>query len=395
LERGVPAHSTGRAPTAQFSRIDALDAIRVLACVSVVIAHSPLWPGRFGGHGVTMFMVLSGFVITLLLRREWEWGSTVDVRAFWARRLLRLVPAYFAYVAFVMLIDLARGRTWSLGLLGATMTFTVNYYNAVLGHPPSPVAHTWSLSVEQQFYLVWPLVFLAVRPWGRSRLVRVLVATIVAVALWRSILFFQLGASMSWIWNAFETRADALAMGCLLAVCWEAPVVQRVSSALGRWSWTPVPTLALIVASRSLVLDPAWQMSLGITVTAALAVVLVAQMGAIGRRGESAWGHPVVRYLGRITYGSYLFHALALDAAEKLPLGVPAQVVVAILLTFATGAVVHEFVERPTVAIYEQWRTGGRVPTPLPLPIPRITDAYAVAASRVASLLSRYLRRAA
>jgi peptidoglycan/LPS O-acetylase OafA/YrhL len=407
---GMRADQSGILPTAA-SRYHALDAVRVLACASVIVAHSPLWPGRFGGHGVSMFMVLSGFVITLLLEREWARRDTLDLGEFWSRRLLRLVPAYLAYVAFVLLIDFVRGRPWSLGLLASTATFTVNYYNALSGHAPTPVAHTWSLSVEQQFYLVWPIVFLALRRDGAARVRRVLAGVIGVVIAWRCAFYFGLGGSMAWVWNAFETRADALALGCLLALGWDTAPVRRAASVLGRWAPGPLATLALLVLSRSALSAEWWQASLGLTFTAVLAGVLVVQLAALETRaGGTAWGHPAVRYLGRITYGTYLFHALALDAAMHLPIGAAAQTLVAMVLAFATGAVVNVVVEQRAAALVAWWRARGdqrpamasgdiaqgRRTYGAPAlaydasAVPRVSGAH-----RIVGFVARYLRRAA
>ena len=378
----MPATSTTSAASPTAGRIDTLDALRVLACLGVVVGHAP-WPGRIGGYGVSIFMVLSGFLITMLFEREWRRAASLDLPRFWTRRVVRLVPAYAVYVALVLLEDAYMGRAWPPGLLSSASTFTVNYFNARNGHPSTSLAHTWTLSLEQQFYLVWPLVFMALRPRGLERVRAVLLGVIVAVVSWRCVYFFGLHGSMAWLWNSFETRADALAVGCLLAVSRDTGVVQRVRRAIGRQAIGPAVTFPLVIASRSALRWSAWQASVGFTVTAVLAGILLLQCVELNELPAGAiWRHGVVRALGRVTYGTYLFHLLAIDVAIRLVHSPLAQTLLAIPLAFGTGVVVNRCIEQPVAALHERWRGRG-------------TAALAPEPRGLLHSFVRYLRRAA
>ena len=164
-------------PPASYSPIDGtrvapLDGMRAFAVTAVILYHAnPSW--AVGGYfGVDVFFVLSGFLITTLLLGEWRGTGGVGLRAFWGRRARRLLPALFLMLAVVGAVSVLAPRVLgSPGLLGdtlATVGYVANwhfisvhasYFAAVAN--PSPLQHTWTLAIEEQFYLVWPLVLLA------------------------------------------------------------------------------------------------------------------------------------------------------------------------------------------------------------------------------------------
>jgi peptidoglycan/LPS O-acetylase OafA/YrhL len=168
---------------ARFLHVTALDGIRALAVLAVIAVHNGIsWiPG--GYYGVDTFFVLSGFLITSLLVTEWRGTGTIALGSFWARRARRLLPALLVMVAAVGLVAAVRPgifnypHLFSNGL--ATIFYSANWY-FVAQHAnyfatatgQSPLLHTWSLAIEEQFYLVWPLVVLAVLHAGHRRSVR-------------------------------------------------------------------------------------------------------------------------------------------------------------------------------------------------------------------------------
>ena len=144
------------------SQLPALDGIRAIAAFLVVISHAGYaWVPA--GLGVLAFFVLSGFLITWLLLKEDAKYGEVSLRLFYARRALRIFPAFYVYWALVvgsrLLLD--RPLIWTQAI--ASFFYVTNYYQAINGDPNTSLSHTWSLGIEEQFYFLWPLTFLLLR----------------------------------------------------------------------------------------------------------------------------------------------------------------------------------------------------------------------------------------
>jgi peptidoglycan/LPS O-acetylase OafA/YrhL len=345
--------------------IPALDGIRALAVFVVILYHSGAVTAVPGDLGVEAFFVLSGFLITTLLIREYERTGSISFRGFYRRRTLRIFPAYYAYIAFSLTIDTLRHHPWSKGLLLAGLGYVVNYYNAALGHPTTSVAHAWSLAVEEQFYLIWPVLFLLLWKAGSTRTAKALSIAIVVVLLWRSFALFQLNASAAYLYNTFESRADALAIGCLAGVLAGKESARPMLSAIRRYQWFPLLTLGLLVLSR---LDTARQYhyTLGMTFETILLCVLMLQL--IGLADKPLWSwieNPVIKWLGAISYGCYLYHGWGLTVGEHLvPKGLPVglEFTVGYLVTIALAYGSYIVVERPFLRLKERSRVVR--PTP-------------------------------
>src|SRR3984885_8045640 len=164
----------------RLSRIRGLDGIRALSVLAIIAFHTGLNSVPGGFYGVDSFFVLSGFLITSLLVREWSGTGTIRLRRFWAGRARRLLPALFLLVAVIgIVLAVVPAVLATPNILGdalSTMFYVSNWYsihNGVtyfsLSTQPSPLLHTWSLAIEEQFYLVWPLIVLAVLKLGTSR----------------------------------------------------------------------------------------------------------------------------------------------------------------------------------------------------------------------------------
>src|SRR6267378_3170255 len=153
--------------------LPALDGLRAIAVFTVIVYH-------FGIHtvpgdlGVSAFFVLSGFLITWLLLKEQRATGTVSTRQFYTRRVLRIFPAYYVFLAASFAVDYARGQQWPPGLRLSGLFYVVNYYNAFHGHNAGSISHAWSLGIEEQFYLLWPMLFLVLLRGGVGRAARAL-----------------------------------------------------------------------------------------------------------------------------------------------------------------------------------------------------------------------------
>src|SRR6266568_5411553 len=173
------------------THLPALDGLRAVAVFTVIVYHFGI-NAVPGDLGVSAFFVLSGFLITWLLLKEHAASGTVSLRRFYTRRVLRIFPAYYAFLALSFAIDHLRGQAWGPSLGFSSVFYLVNYYNAFNGHPTTSISHAWSLGIEEQFYLLWPLLLLGLLQGGVARVARALVFLIVVVVAWRCVLLFGL-----------------------------------------------------------------------------------------------------------------------------------------------------------------------------------------------------------
>lgn len=316
-------------------RVPQLDGLRGVAVLLVVFAHA--WDGvaphrtrllegvelRSGGgyFGVQLFFVLSGYLITGLLLERVERDGRLDVAGFYVRRARRLLPALLLVLAVYACVAATRSgsaRTDGFGSIVRALLYVENL-DPVIGRIPSDgwLGHTWSLAVEEQFYLLWPLVLLlSHRRWGRNGVAVVAAAAVVATVCARHLLV-HVGLGDG---NYFVMRWDALMLGCLLAA---RPLrVPRAAGLLG----------FLALAGSLLYLPPGqtWVFT-GSALVCAVAVAAAPQLTWLTWR-------PLV-YVGSISYGLYLWHVLLLR------FGYP--VVPTLLLSGALAAASFRLVERP------------------------------------------------
>jgi peptidoglycan/LPS O-acetylase OafA/YrhL len=275
-----------------------LDGLRAIAVSAVVIYHvnSNILPG--GWSGVDLFFVLSGFLITRLLSDETARTGHIAIKRFYARRLLRLTPAFWCLLAFVLTLaalEHSRALLESAMISGAYM---MNWSRAFKRGAQELLGHTWSLSMEEQFYIFWPLLF------GRIKQVhpkRWLVVLIIVVVAWRFSLVMT-GASPSRTYNGFDTHSDALLAGCLLALV---RIPENLSALFGRLNFIPLTIASIILLSMRY--ETKFGESIGLVLTALVSVWLVIaslQDGFLKRFLAS----PALRFTGKMSYGIYLWH---------------------------------------------------------------------------------------
>lgn len=187
-----------------------LDGMRAVAVLLVIVTHAHFPVTNDGGTtGVTAFFVLSGYLITRLLIVERDTIGRIDLRAFYLRRVLRLGPALLLLIVFVVSIGLWRGwpGDWRVGIV-ASLLYVGNWVQ-VAGYQIDPLGHTWTLAIEEQFYLVWPVVMvLASRRWA----LRLAVAGVILGAIAATT------ASGNFEYFSTITRGDAILAGCVLGI---------------------------------------------------------------------------------------------------------------------------------------------------------------------------------
>jgi peptidoglycan/LPS O-acetylase OafA/YrhL len=200
-------------------RIPSLDGLRGMSILLVLLGHLSASAGFFliiplrqdlGNLGVRVFFVISGYLITYLLLKEESEMGVISLKSFYTRRIYRIFPAFYAYIAFIAglsAVGLINTEKWEI--LGA-ITFTSNFYHARSWY----TGHLWSLSVEEQFYLLWPTIL---RCTGRNRAFQIACGVFIAAPLFRiCVLVFFPEQTLKTL-QLFPTVADSLAIGCMFA----------------------------------------------------------------------------------------------------------------------------------------------------------------------------------
>ena len=291
-----------------------IEGLRAVAVIAVLLFHIGL-PFATGGYvGVDVFYVISGFLITsLLLREGLEYGK-VDLLRFYARRMRRLLPAALLVIvvtlaASIVIVTPLRlteiaGDAAAAALYVANFRFAFEAADYLALETPSPLLHYWSLGVEEQFYLVWPLILLAATRMVPLRLVGQFFLALALVSFGVSLYLTE--ASQAWAFFSPVTRAWELAAGALVAVG-----LLRIPARLPRMT-APIAVLvglALIVAGVVILgTESAFPGLAALLPVTGATLVIVGGLRGPTLPGRVLLSNPVSRYLGRISYSLYLWH---------------------------------------------------------------------------------------
>jgi peptidoglycan/LPS O-acetylase OafA/YrhL len=313
--------------------IPSLTGLRGLAALTVVCHHvfSTLFPGQ---SAVVLFFVLSGFLITWLLETEIEQSGKLKLLSFYTRRARRLLPAFYVWWVISMAIAIGIFHFIPVNLVAAGL-FVSDFFQA--RHLDGMFYEiSWSLSIEEQFYLLWPLVLIAFR--NRKRLQLTIWFTVVLIQVTR--LVFGYTHSV-YIYNSFHTRADALLVGCSTAL-WLKSKPSLPPWVFARFAWL-IP-IAAFVASLSK--NDHLITAIGLTVAAYASVLLIIQMAASAPKFLNS---PFVRFLGKISYSLYLYHLLVLMCLDLHNKTVSFfwRDVLAVPLSIAVASASYWLIERP------------------------------------------------
>jgi peptidoglycan/LPS O-acetylase OafA/YrhL len=417
----------------RLSRIRGLDGIRALSVLAIIAFHTGLSSVPGGFYGVDSFFVLSGFLITSLLVKEWAGTGTIRLRRFWAARARRLLPALFLLVAVIGIVLTVVPRILAtphiLGDALSAIFYVSNWYSIHAGasyfslsSQPSPLLHTWSLAIEEQFYLVWPLVVLGVlkfgtagsshrprRPvgrlgrrrarrraqrrsipvlgggrlvlggrtparadpaWARRRRLQILFAVACFGSLASALLMVREAPNgyTSRAYYGTDTRAQALLVGAALAIgltLWRErtsrPWFTRAASML---ALAGVGGTAVLWATTSQTSTFAFSGGFMLASLAAGGVVLgcaVAPRSVVVRLLEL----PPLSQLGRISYGIYLWYwpVVLIMSGQRLDWSPYPLFVARVAVTVAIAAVSYELVEMPVRrGALRRWRSWVAAP---------------------------------
>jgi peptidoglycan/LPS O-acetylase OafA/YrhL len=357
LPRGVGRDSS------HFGYEPALDGIRAFAVAAVLLYHAgETW--AIGGYlGVDAFFVLSGFLITTLLVTEWAGRGQINLRAFWVRRARRLLPALFLVMVGIVVYagvfaapgELDRIRADSFSALG----YVANWRFVFSGQSyfdqfaqPSPLRHMWSLAIEEQFYLVWPLVVCFLLWWRRSlRVLLVACIALVAASATLMAVLYVPGRDPSRVYYGTDTRAQSLLIGAVVGILLfqhgpirslAARTALRVAAVVGA-----VYTLWLFwrMSERTDALYQGGFLLAALAVSAVIVSVVQPDRGVLGRALSVA----PLRWVGRISYGLYLWHwPVYLTLTEtRTGLDGVALLVARLAVSFALATLSYYALEQP------------------------------------------------
>ena len=346
--------------------ITGLDGIRAIAVIMVLSYHLKLALFKSGFLGVTVFFVLSGYLITGILISEVEEEGTIDLKNFWLRRIRRLVPAVMSMAVVIIFVSAVVNRIiFTKGckdFLASVLGFNnwwqifnkVSYFEAA--GVPSPFTHCWSLAIETQFYLIYPLILLGIYKLAKSRGegrakrgllfagVTLLLALISVILM---IVLFDPQQDASRVYYGTDTRAFSLLFGALLAILWEYRMVPRrlsasVNMVLGSVSFAVLLVMTIAINGSS----NFWYRG-GQFVGTILTVLMVYAVS-----GRKTWlsrflSNPVLKWIGDRSYSIYLWHYPIILLISK---GIKASwwiTLIEIVLSVVMAELSYRFIETP------------------------------------------------
>jgi peptidoglycan/LPS O-acetylase OafA/YrhL len=338
-------------------QIPSLDGLRAVSILLVVLCHvastgnSPLASHASWYHkaaiGVDVFFVISGFLITTLLLRELATKGRVSLTGFWKRRALRILPAFFVYLGVLALLDSAGyvnvlPRDWA-----AATTYTVNFFAPVT----HVVGHIWSLSVEEHFYVVWPILFILA---GATRAAKLAFLALLVEPVIRGLTFRQGTFDIDFVTFA---RYDAIAAGCLLAMFAQTPskraLLARLEARPMTYFFAALATLAVSV----FVLSQSGKYKIFcyplVNALAICVMVWTAIRCPWTRVGRFLNAAPLA-WVGRLSYSLYLWQQLFLDPTNsaRWVCRFPQNVI----LSFSAAVASYYLVERPMMRFRKRHR---------------------------------------
>ncbi|MSV99930.1 MAG: acyltransferase family protein [Actinobacteria bacterium] len=341
-----------------------LDGIRAFAVLAVLCYHGGVsWvPGGF--LGVDVFFVLSGFLITTLLLKELRSRETIGLVAFWARRARRLLPALFLVLIFCAIFVLFFTTPGTYPSFGAdalsSLLYVANWHFIfqgsnyfALGAAPSLLEHTWSLAIEEQFYVLWPLILLGLfRIGARTKILfGVCLVGALASTAWMAWLFHH-GASLSRLYYGTDTHAECILIGAALALAFLAlnrqPLSRRWQQVLGGAGWIGLGLIGFLMWHTTFSDSFLYQGEFLLLALSAAALTLCASVCArsVLTRLLSLG---ILVFLGRISYGLYLWHFPLFQwlSASRVHLSGWPLLGVRIGVTLVVAICSFFFVERP------------------------------------------------
>jgi peptidoglycan/LPS O-acetylase OafA/YrhL len=335
--------------------IPSLDGIRAVSFLIVFVSHAGLGHIVPGGLGVTIFFFLSGYLITTLLRMEYDKSDGVDFKQFYVRRALRIFPPFYLILAIatgLTALGVLEGELNPLAVL-SQLFYLNNYYVVATGSFDGFAPGTgiyWSLAVEEHFYMVFPFVYLLLRRLvpGGGRQALVLGAMCVAVLAWRCVLVYGLGSAPDRTYVATDARIDSILFGCILAV-YANPMLDKVQISPRRTLLLWVPLGLALLLFTLVYRDDGFRETFRYTLQGLAFFPLFIAAIRFPEWPLFSWLNiGWVRFWGVLSYSLYLVHQVVLALVEQyVPLPLIAQGALALALSFGAAYLSYRAVEKP------------------------------------------------
>jgi peptidoglycan/LPS O-acetylase OafA/YrhL len=355
--------------------IPSLDGIRAAAVLLVFAAHAGLNDRVPGNFGVTVFFFLSGYLITTLLRMEWDKSGRISLKDFYLRRALRILPPMYVVLGVASLLTALGFLDGYLdaGAVAAQVIHLSNFYIVANGWWDGRAPGTWiywSLAVEEHFYLVFPLAYIWLhRHATRKQQMRALLGMCALVLAWRFLLVFALGAEKDRLYVASDTRVDSILFGCALAV-YGNPVLDGVRGSDRWWKyvWLPLGVMGLLLSFlvRGFEFEQVFRYSLqGISLFPLFVVAISYPEWGPCRILNWRW----VKFVGVLSYSFYLMHPTILWAVNQWTTWHPLlQAMTGLTITLMLSTCMYVGIEKPMARIRKRLSRIGVGPSRVGLP---------------------------
>jgi peptidoglycan/LPS O-acetylase OafA/YrhL len=334
--------------------ISGLDAVRALAICLVLINHwilvdhVPRKGFGLGSTGVMIFFGLSGFLITSLLLKEYRRTGSISLSNFYRRRAYRIFPTFYCCWILTTAVEyLAHQLDWKMA--AAAFFYYMDYWRAFDPTDiPSHMFVSWSLAVEEKFYLLWPLLLLFLLR-RRPTLIRTVLYIILGQWIYRAVLYLVFHVRLLYLYYPFDMRVDALLAGCLLALLLERESTRLQCCRLLSWQWLSVlPPLALMCAAFATPSNQ-WAYLLVWSIEPLIVAAMLLQAIYWGSKSWTICRSAMVRMMAHLSYALYLYHPLAGKIVYLLHIRHIGYSTVA--LSFLMASASYYLIERPFMRI--------------------------------------------
>jgi peptidoglycan/LPS O-acetylase OafA/YrhL len=340
-------------PRTEQGRIPSLDGLRAVSIVAVLLGHLAgtknfptvvehvLEGGIVSASnlGVRIFFVISGLLITSLLMDEQKRFGGISLRSFFVRRAFRIIPAYAAFLGVLALLGATNAIELPLRDFLFAISYTVNYSVERSWY----IGHLWSLAVEEQFYLLWPLLLTRI---GGVSARSAAIYCVLGVPVIRTVLFTLFPAYRPIVGSTFETAADAIAMGCVAALSW--PTVQRLlDRRSSKMLWVVIGCLFLSGALAALRVRSALLIGVplqNLSITLMICLLVLRPLGTVG----AVLNSKAFVYFGALSYSIYLWQQLFLNRSSG---ALSSQFPQNILLALGAGYLSFYLIEQPALRL--------------------------------------------
>lgn len=352
--------------TTRYSRkyVPSIDGLRALAVIAVIAYHLNFSWAKGGFIGVDIFFVLSGYLITNILLTQWEKNQTLQLKQFWLRRFRRLIPAAYVMIVVVVIFSVLFHSEILKNLRGDAIAsfFYVNNWWFIFHNVsyfdsfgmPSPLKNLWSLAIEEQFYLIWPVFLLVFLRWVKNPklLLKIVIGLGLLSAIWMTILYVP-GTDPSRVYYGTDTRLFDLLSGCALAFVWPfnrlSPNIPKRSKA----ALNIAGTISILFFFLITALVSEYQPFLyrgGLLFVAIMGVVMIATIAHPASYLSKIFSFKPLRWIGTRSYGIYLWHYPIITLTTPvLEIGQPSiwRSILQVVATFIIAELSFRYIETP------------------------------------------------